>query len=178
MSADTSAPDLNFHAQVESVLSQLVKVATAELTKLFESRYQACVGAIAKGERRTEEPPVPPPPPPSRPAGPDGKAPSCSVGVQVNASLRGGDAAATAAAAEGPLHLSGSADCSKGKEEEEDEEEVEEEVEEEEGDDDDEEEEEEEEEEDRVSIPNTPKEEENSHADCLGILVGEVGDSD
>jgi hypothetical protein len=44
-----SAPDLNFRAQVESVLSELVKVATVELTKLFETHYQACVVSTVKG---------------------------------------------------------------------------------------------------------------------------------
>ena len=79
ITANMSAPDLNFRAQVESVLSELVKVATEELTKLFETRYQACVGAIVNSEGanktlemlecQTEL---------------VEKAVSCSIGIQVN----------------------------------------------------------------------------------------------
>lgn len=39
--------------QVESVLGALVKVATAELTKLFESRYRASAVDVSAG--RTED---------------------------------------------------------------------------------------------------------------------------
>ena len=47
-----SADVVNLQAQVESVLAALVKVATVELTKLFESRYRASP-AMAAG--RTED---------------------------------------------------------------------------------------------------------------------------
>ncbi|XP_061696283.1 zinc finger protein 69 homolog isoform X2 [Syngnathoides biaculeatus] len=40
---------VNIQAQVESVLSALVKVATVELAKLFESRSQASVAAVLVG---------------------------------------------------------------------------------------------------------------------------------
>ncbi|CAL8278164.1 unnamed protein product [Lota lota] len=75
-----SAPDLNFRAQVESVLNDLVKVATVELTKLFETRYQAFVGAMVKSEGRNETLEILECLKES-----DGKAVSCSIGVQVNA---------------------------------------------------------------------------------------------
>ncbi|XP_076018520.1 uncharacterized protein LOC143010193 isoform X2 [Genypterus blacodes] len=41
---------LNLQAQVESVLGELVKVATVELTKLFESRYRASAVDVGHGE--------------------------------------------------------------------------------------------------------------------------------
>ncbi|KAM4604669.1 uncharacterized protein ACJ7VT_017002 [Polymixia lowei] len=50
-----SAPDVNFQAQVESVLGELVKVATVELTKLFETRYQASTRAVVKAEGRNDQ---------------------------------------------------------------------------------------------------------------------------
>ncbi|XP_019720341.1 zinc finger protein 547 isoform X2 [Hippocampus comes] len=44
-----SAEDVNIHAQVESVLGALVKVATVELTKLFESSYRASAASVEVG---------------------------------------------------------------------------------------------------------------------------------
>ncbi|XP_051944736.1 zinc finger protein 74 isoform X2 [Hippocampus zosterae] len=40
---------VNIHAQVESVLGALVKVATAELTKLFENSYRASAASVEVG---------------------------------------------------------------------------------------------------------------------------------
>lgn len=40
---------MNLQAQVESVLGALVKTATVELTKLFESRYRAAALNVAVG---------------------------------------------------------------------------------------------------------------------------------
>lgn len=48
-----SAGVVNLEAQVESVLGALVKAATAELTKLFESRYRASALDVDVG--RTED---------------------------------------------------------------------------------------------------------------------------
>lgn len=48
-----SAGVVNLQAQVESVLGALVKAATVELTKLFESRYRASALDVAAG--RTED---------------------------------------------------------------------------------------------------------------------------
>lgn len=48
-----SAGVVNLQAQVESVLGELVKAATVELTKLFESRYRASVLDVEVG--RTED---------------------------------------------------------------------------------------------------------------------------
>uniref|UniRef100_UPI0037E8E3A6 uncharacterized protein n=1 Tax=Semicossyphus pulcher TaxID=241346 RepID=UPI0037E8E3A6 len=48
-----SAGGVNLHAQVESVLGALVKAATVELTKLFESRYRASALDLEVG--RTED---------------------------------------------------------------------------------------------------------------------------
>ncbi|XP_077354372.1 uncharacterized protein LOC144002754 [Festucalex cinctus] len=44
-----SADAVNIHAQVESVLGALVKVATVELTKLFESRCRAWAATVEVG---------------------------------------------------------------------------------------------------------------------------------
>lgn len=48
---------VNLQAQVESVLGALVKAATVELTKLFESRYRASAADVdvgpTDGERET-----------------------------------------------------------------------------------------------------------------------------
>ncbi|XP_077413910.1 uncharacterized protein LOC144043801 [Vanacampus margaritifer] len=44
-----SADAVNIHAQVESVLAALVKVATVELTKLFESRCRAWAATVEVG---------------------------------------------------------------------------------------------------------------------------------
>ncbi|XP_061652870.1 zinc finger and SCAN domain-containing protein 31 isoform X2 [Phyllopteryx taeniolatus] len=44
-----SADAVNIQTQVESVLSALVKVATAELAKLFESRYRASAASVQAG---------------------------------------------------------------------------------------------------------------------------------
>lgn len=49
-----SVSDVNFQTQVASVLDALVKEATVELTKLFETRYQAFARTIANIEERTE----------------------------------------------------------------------------------------------------------------------------
>ncbi|XP_037131084.1 zinc finger protein 670-like [Syngnathus acus] len=48
-----SAEEVNIHAQVESVLGALVKVATVELTKLFESRYRASTATVEVGNAGT-----------------------------------------------------------------------------------------------------------------------------
>ncbi|KAM6990209.1 uncharacterized protein LKV04_009731 [Tautogolabrus adspersus] len=48
-----SAGSVNLQAQVESVLGALVKAATVELTKLFESRYRASAQGLESG--RTED---------------------------------------------------------------------------------------------------------------------------
>lgn len=48
-----SADIVNLQAQVESVLGALVKAATVELTKLFESRYG--VSAVDVDVGRTED---------------------------------------------------------------------------------------------------------------------------
>ncbi|XP_061550914.1 zinc finger protein 473 homolog isoform X2 [Phycodurus eques] len=45
-----SADAVNIQTQVESVLSALVKVATAELAKLFESRYWASAASVQAGQ--------------------------------------------------------------------------------------------------------------------------------
>lgn len=56
-----SAGVVNLQAQVESVLGALVKTATIELTKLFESRYRASAlnvvagPAEAKGQNETND---------------------------------------------------------------------------------------------------------------------------
>ncbi|XP_059914978.1 zinc finger protein 250 [Gadus macrocephalus] len=104
--ANMSAPDLNFRAQVESVLSELVKVATVELTKLFETHYQACVVSTVKGEGgneilqwQTES---------------VGKAVPCSIGVQFNGHQWRNETAEHS----GSLNLRGRADCLKSQEEE------------------------------------------------------------
>ncbi|XP_029381256.1 zinc finger protein 880 [Echeneis naucrates] len=47
-----SAGVVNLQAQVESVLGALVRTATVELTKLFESRYQASAVDVAVGRSR------------------------------------------------------------------------------------------------------------------------------
>lgn len=49
-----SAGVVNLQAQVESVLGVLVKAATVELTKLFESRYRASAVDVDVDEGRTE----------------------------------------------------------------------------------------------------------------------------
>ncbi|XP_040911326.1 zinc finger protein 263 [Toxotes jaculatrix] len=45
---------VNLQAQVESVLGALVKAATVELTKLFESRYRASAVDVGRTEHKTE----------------------------------------------------------------------------------------------------------------------------
>lgn len=56
-----SGSAVNLQAQVESVLGELVKVATVELTKLFESRYRASAVALGHGEdlKKAETPKTP-----------------------------------------------------------------------------------------------------------------------
>ncbi|XP_023140308.2 zinc finger protein 133 [Amphiprion ocellaris] len=49
-----SADVVNLEAQVESVLGALVKAATAELTKLFESRYRAAAVEAGRTEHQRE----------------------------------------------------------------------------------------------------------------------------
>ncbi|XP_029971255.1 zinc finger protein 628 [Salarias fasciatus] len=65
---------VTLQAQVESVLGRLVKAATVELTKLFESRYQASAGGAGRAEGRD----------PEAPCGAAGDT-KRSVGVQVDA---------------------------------------------------------------------------------------------
>ncbi|XP_054624527.1 zinc finger protein 250 isoform X2 [Dunckerocampus dactyliophorus] len=50
-----SADVVSIHAQVESVLGALVKVAAVELTKLFESRYRASATAAAEQDVGRDE---------------------------------------------------------------------------------------------------------------------------
>ncbi|KAG7271938.1 hypothetical protein CRUP_007709, partial [Coryphaenoides rupestris] len=78
----SAAPDLNlsaFKLQVESVLSDLVKVATVELTKVLESRYRALVL-----RRLGAEPQPQPPAAPAPAAAAAASSSSCSVGVQAS----------------------------------------------------------------------------------------------
>ncbi|CAB1434044.1 unnamed protein product [Pleuronectes platessa] len=75
-----SADVVDLQAQVESVLVALVKAATVELTKLFESRYRASA-AVAAGrtEDRREHDTL------ETPAGPSAADTKRSIGVQVDA---------------------------------------------------------------------------------------------
>lgn len=63
-----SAGVVNLQAQVESVLGALVKAATVELTKLFESRYQASAVDVGLRQVKSE----------------DGSLDKRSIGVQVD----------------------------------------------------------------------------------------------
>lgn len=87
-------------------MGELVKAATVELTKLFETRYRAFVHSA---ERRRDEPRGDP----GGLRGAGGKPASCSVGVQVNASPCG------AAELSGPLDSGGRAEGSNSDEEKE-----------------------------------------------------------
>ncbi|XP_071399047.1 uncharacterized protein [Centroberyx affinis] len=54
MSVDSmSGGEVNLQAQVESVLGALLKAATVELTRLFESRYRASAGQLGRTENTT-----------------------------------------------------------------------------------------------------------------------------